>query len=326
MKKQLTTFLITTTFLTLGVFVLANQAHAETEISGNVTSNTTWTLADSPYIVTGTVQILNDVKLIIEPGVAIKFNKNTGLNVDGELIAVGTPNAIILFTSNQLSPHGGDWLGIQFTDNADGALFNSSGDYLSGSTIKYSTIEYGGTGTRGGIRVDPTGFSLFLDSNIIRNNNEIGITLSGSNGKIINNTISNHSAYGIVLSLYSKNNIVSNNIISNNPQHGIYVGSHNNTISNNTITGGSRGLFLERANDNTISNNIFSSNSGGITLISSKNNTLSGNNMAGAGIYIGGSVTEASPNTITNNIIKNAVTGINFVHPQKIKYLITIME
>lgn len=288
--------------LVLSCFSFANSAYAATEISGNITSDTTWTLTDSPYIVTGTVQVLEGVKLTIESGVEVKFNKDTGLNIDGKLISIGTSDAMVKFTSDQPN-----WLGIKFTDNAS-----------SDSVIKYSIIEYGS----GVIAQVPT-FSLFLSNSIIRNNKEIGITLEGANGKVLNNTISGHSAYGIVIGLYSSNNEISGNTFTNNPQQSINLRSHGNTISNNTITGSSHsiGLYLDGAYNNTLSNNTISSSLAGIQLNNnSHDNTITGNSIKNnvySGIEIGGN---SSNNQILRNTLESNGDGINFYKPTTIKY------
>lgn len=43
-------------------------------MSGNITSSTIWAIAGSPYIVVGTVRVLEGAILTIEPGVAVKLN------------------------------------------------------------------------------------------------------------------------------------------------------------------------------------------------------------------------------------------------------------
>lgn len=307
--------------LALGCFSFASSAYAETEVSGNITSDTTWVLADSPYVVAGTVQVLDGAKLTIEPGVVIKFNKNTGLNIDGELIANGTSDAIIKFTSNQSAPKAGDWLGILFSDNSKGAVLSSGGNYLSGSVVKYSIIEYGGAGTNGGVRVYPTNFVLFLSDSIIRDNNEIGISWSGSNSKILNNTISNHRAYGLIVS--SNNNEVTGNTFIGNSQDGVALSGHNNTLSNNTITGNShdKALVLDGAYSNTISNNTISNSLVGIQLNnSSHDNTITGNSIKNnvySAVEIGGN---SSNNQVLRNTLENNGDGVNFWKSTTIKY------
>lgn len=101
--------------LTLLLFTLISIVHADTNVSGNITTDTTWTLANSPYIVTGTVQVVEGATLTIDPGVTVKFNKDTFLRIGGELIAEGTETQMITFTANEPAPEAGDW-GIVIVD------------------------------------------------------------------------------------------------------------------------------------------------------------------------------------------------------------------
>ena len=152
---------------------LNSLASSGTEVSGNITEDTTWTLANSPYIVTGTIQVLENVKLTIEPGVEVKFDQDTGLNIGGELNAIGIESEMITFTSNQDVPNPGDWIGIKFTDDATDAQVDSQNNYLSGSIIKYCVIEYGG-GSSNGIyfvgAIELNRASPYVSNNIIRHN------------------------------------------------------------------------------------------------------------------------------------------------------------
>ena len=45
-----------------------------TDVSGNISSNTTWSLANSPYVVTGNILVASGVTLTIEAGVTVKFS------------------------------------------------------------------------------------------------------------------------------------------------------------------------------------------------------------------------------------------------------------
>ena len=45
-----------------------------TDVSGTISSNTTWSLANSPYVVTGNILVNSGVTLTIEAGVTIKFD------------------------------------------------------------------------------------------------------------------------------------------------------------------------------------------------------------------------------------------------------------
>jgi hypothetical protein len=73
MKSALT--YITKNFLST-LFLLATlpfAVNAQTNVSGTISTNTTWTVGDSPYIILDSVMISAGVKLAIQPGVTVKF-------------------------------------------------------------------------------------------------------------------------------------------------------------------------------------------------------------------------------------------------------------
>ncbi len=88
--------------LLLGLLWSAGDAAAATTFSGytEITEDTVWTLADSPYVIldNGTVDF-NGADLEIEPGVVVKFGRRSNLEIAGNLIAEGTPVQPIILTS-----------------------------------------------------------------------------------------------------------------------------------------------------------------------------------------------------------------------------------
>ena len=53
--------------------LLFADVQAATYVSGSISSDTTWTKANSPYRLTGTVFVNSGVILTIEPGVIVDF-------------------------------------------------------------------------------------------------------------------------------------------------------------------------------------------------------------------------------------------------------------
>lgn len=125
----------------MGIFFKLPFAESTTSVSGTITSNTTWTSLNSPYIVVGTVSVESDRVLTIEPGVVVKFATSTSLISYGRLTAIGEETNKIVFTSFKDETNGqgtstiakaGDWGGIKL-----------SGNGANGSEIKYCIIKYG---------------------------------------------------------------------------------------------------------------------------------------------------------------------------------------
>lgn len=102
-----------------------------TEVAGIISQNTTWTIKDSPYVITDDILIKKGVNLIIDPGVVIKFKKGKGrtnmggfaIINEGNIIAEGIPNNKIIFTSAEVTPQLGDW-GTILTVNGGSVKFN----------------------------------------------------------------------------------------------------------------------------------------------------------------------------------------------------------
>jgi hypothetical protein len=105
-----------------------------TNVSGTISTNTTWTLANSPYVMTGNVSVSAGVTLTIEPGVRVEANSSSRvLSIGGSLSAVGTSSDHITFTSST-DTAAGQWWGISFSAGA------------GTSALEYVDVRYGGAG------------------------------------------------------------------------------------------------------------------------------------------------------------------------------------
>src|SRR5258708_368982 len=129
-KSNLTPFIL--------LSVISFTLSAQTNVSGGIYSNTTWTLANSPYIVTDTVVVFPGVTLTIQPGVVVKFDDNKRLEIrQAILIANGTSTDSITFTSNSSSPHAGSW-GEIYLNNDTLSQFN----YCNFHYANFGVYEY----------------------------------------------------------------------------------------------------------------------------------------------------------------------------------------
>ncbi len=86
-----------------------------TNVYESVTTDTTWTLAGSPYRVMTDISVQAGVTLTIEPGVEVRVRKLHGIAVYGTLIAQGTSAQRILFASYYEDGVDDEiWLGVTF--------------------------------------------------------------------------------------------------------------------------------------------------------------------------------------------------------------------
>ena len=99
--------LLTLLSLAFSAAVSASTTVPPGQVSG------TWSVAGSPYVVQGDVEIPGGETLVIDPGVTVQFETDAGLSANGTLTAVGTTASLIRFTSAQVSPSPGDWEGVE---------------------------------------------------------------------------------------------------------------------------------------------------------------------------------------------------------------------
>ena len=130
----------------------AARAIADTNVGGPIVTNTTWTAAGSPYIVTSSIIIGGGAALTIQPGVTVRVNGTLGITVGstafgtGALKVLGSASQPVLFTSNSAQPAPGQWQGIKFTDQTIDAVVDAAEQYVSGSILQHCTVEYAGSG------------------------------------------------------------------------------------------------------------------------------------------------------------------------------------
>ncbi len=115
---------------------LPTAARPSTTVTG-LTPTATWTLAGSPYRVTGTVTVPAGDTLTIEPGVDVLFDTDVPFVIHGRLAAIGTQSDSIRFEAGTapewggLRISGGDTSRIRFArisgGNAEGSVSGSIG-------------------------------------------------------------------------------------------------------------------------------------------------------------------------------------------------------
>lgn len=110
--------------ISLIITLFCSNISADTNVGGVIASNTTLTIANSPYIVTDNIVVL--ANLTIESGVEVRFNTDFQLRVasSGSFSVNGNINDSVIFTSNNTSPSVGDWNQILIDQPTSEIIFN----------------------------------------------------------------------------------------------------------------------------------------------------------------------------------------------------------
>ena len=264
----------------------------QTNVSGIISTNTTWTVANSPYNVTNNLLVLTGVTLTIQPGVIVNISPSKTIQISGELNAIGTISDSIVF---QNSSNGQPFGYIEFSDESkDVEFYTGTNNYQDGNILKYVKIKGGGSTLGNVIFSSSTG--LIRNSRIVNSatdgihirkiNTQVnsGGTMGGTNVRrfilIDSSVVSNNFSTGVLCSCYQYNIdlIFNHNQVKFNTGNGISTsggdsgGSHRftvfgNNISNNGSVGsamysGGDGYVGLSNGDQFIRNNTFSNNKG----------------------------------------------------------------
>jgi len=292
MRKPLKSLLllIPIVFGVLGVantqlFLSVNATYVE----GHISQDTTWTLADSPYVVTKDIIVDPGVTLTIMPGVEVKFGGFFTLTVEGVLSASGTLDKPITFTSNKYQPQKGDWDTIQFKSAQKSTISYSFLNYATNAlSIESGNVEIQNCqiskNAQSGINATGDNQVLIKRNTIQSNQNGILVTGNSTGVNISDNVVYSNSQSGIYLHSYAlakaeydfdyaKANaqihdvLISGNNVSRN-QNGIYL--HSDAVANASLYYQTRAFANASIYDVTVSNNIAMSNTmSGIRLYSS---------------------------------------------------------
>jgi len=314
MKKLVLAILIA--IIVIANSVLINPVRAETTVNGIITSDVTWTKANSPYTFQGPVAVDRGVTLTIESGISININ-NYYLQVNGTLIARGTNNDRIMFTAANQDPNN-PWLRqarIDFTTAGSNSMLENvifpdfisvSASILVSKCIVPEVEIKAGTPTISDCSI--TKLTISDGSPLIRNNDITGEFTQIKGTPTINaNTIHSKpwtrggSPTFIGNKLYDgidadssggQITIANNEISSSGTSYVILiVGRVQAVVSNNKITG--------------VSNVIGIGSSGILSSVTITQNQISGCNIA---INLDMTTSEVTKNTLTNNSI-----GLNLV-------------
>ncbi len=169
-------------------------------LEGRITANRTLS-AKNVYKLRGLVYVTNGAILTIEPGTKIvgEINKQGGLIItrSSKIIADGTADKPIVFTSEAATPARGDWSGLVILGNAptnasfngvqgvgaiEGGINNSDNLGLYGTPATQGQNPADNSGILRYVRIEYAGYAFLPDNEIN------GLTLGGiGNGTVIDN-------------------------------------------------------------------------------------------------------------------------------------------
>ncbi len=218
MKRLLRDLLFTAACLGL-LSGLQLPLQAQTEVLDDITTNTTWDLAGSPYVImkaSGRILIQNDATLTIEPGVRVEFpGSQSMITIKGNLVAEGTQANPIVFTRAS-----------GLTELWHCLEFNGIEGYGGGS-LKYCNIDGGGSTLVAGENYHGAIDCIFAAKPVIEN-----CTISGSRNGIY--------------STKESAPVIKNSVISNSEYYGLYLENCSPEITGNTFSNNASAAIYQR--------------------------------------------------------------------------------
>ncbi|MSP64723.1 MAG: fibronectin type III domain-containing protein, partial [Bacteroidetes bacterium] len=255
----------------------SNLMNAQTNVSGVISTNTTWTINGSPYNVTDNIQIPTGITLTIKAGVIVKFYGGMGIVVKGNIIAKGTKDSVINFTKYS----GTNWNSISITSNDTSVFY-------------YCKLNYGVNS----IAVDGSNYSfhpsLIVNKCWISNNIESGVYVRFTQGFIsIDSSYFLNNSTGVYFNWLLSASKLSNSVIWKSSQYGIRCNVSQFDINKNEIYENKIGIYFTSNQTNFI-----------------KQNNIINNDIGIFNDYTNGtSYTTVNFNNITRNILYNFKNG-----------------
>ena len=198
-----------------GSIIINGNSPDGIQVLGGSVSTGTWHNYNVPYYLSEDITVIDGETLTLEPGIELLFLGSYYFRVEGALIADGTPEEHIVFTSAQNPPAPGNWRYIYLNQADEGTIFD------------YCDISYGGS-----------------------NNGMIYIHNGPNNFPMTNCNITHSGAAGVRINddyAASSHPTLENCVISDNTLYGIDCssGGSNPEIIDCTITGnGSAPLYI----------------------------------------------------------------------------------
>ncbi len=222
-------------------FTATGSLTVGTALCGSLFDDTTWTKAQSPYIVTCPVTLFPGKRLTIEPGVVLRFNQGTGLAIRGTLIALGRPDDRITF--NSVNPPQ-LWDGIAVATGLGG-----------NADIAFADFSFASVAFQGESFPEPTSI---LDSTFRNNATALRAILMVGNSTFENNQVAIAAALRVYNSVFRNNTsgLLGGSILSCIFEGNLVATGSGGSVQDSRISGNGTGISGQRiVNRNTITGN-----------------------------------------------------------------------
>jgi hypothetical protein len=282
------------------------------QVGGVIGVDTTWTTGRT-YVVTQDILVANAVTLTIEPGVTVKADGAHTMQINGTLIAIGTPSQKITFEGTAVAFAGTP------------AVYDQEGNYLGGSTMQFARV----SGTRIGVLISS---SPFVAYSTITGNSDMGVYVTGGSPVLKGNTISYNGCTrgGIICGggdPLIEGNLVTHNCNINHGDTGPGISGCSRIIGNvvtfnyaNNPCHAGFGAGVSRGDwvvGNLIANNFsfqdycYYGGSAGISGHTVMSNTIYGNWTRGSGKVVAGGIWAMGGGTVSgNNLVGNSAPDL----------------
>ena len=217
----------------------------KSEASGKISEDTTWC---GVVEVVGNVVVGKEATLTILPGAMVRFrpyrvglrpDHRLRLRVEGRLVARGTKDQKIRFTTAHQETLNGDWKGVE--------LIRSSGNHIS-----YAVIEYGEVGLRIGES------QATLEHVVIRWNNWQGIVMDQGSKVIMDSSRIYANGYNCIDATGGSDLQLTNSYLARCQPLGLHVGASTARLEENLFEGGTEGVYIAAGSKVDLTGNTFS--------------------------------------------------------------------
>jgi hypothetical protein len=221
-------------------------------VSGRIAQDTVWS---DEILIAGDVYVPEGVTLTINPGTIVRFKhyrgykepeKRLGLTVDGTIIAEGSPDQPIYFTSDADDPQNGDWRMIRVS-NSDKSIFS------------YVVVEFGQQG------LNFWSGKPKIQNSVVRWNNWEGIYFeSYAQGEVSNTHIYQNGYNGIAAEQYN-DLVIDHCLVEDNGTSGVHLDATDAIITSSSfLENGAGGISVDNSASVFLKGVLSSQNSEGV--------------------------------------------------------------